>query len=67
MLIIIGFNMLNLKLFFKIFHDNKIDFITILLVIFFTLKIDLLAGIFSGLIFFMLITKIKKSYDQKKI
>ena len=67
MLIIIGFNMLNLKLFFKIFHDNKIDFITILLIIFFTLKIDLLAGIFFGLIFFMLITKIKKSYDQKKI
>ncbi len=62
MLIIIGLNMINLKLFLKIFRESKIDFLVILLVIFFTLKIDLLVGIFFGLSFLLIINKIKKLY-----
>ena len=67
MLILIGFNMINLKLFLKIFRESKIDFLAILLVIFFTLKIDLLAGIFFGLGFLIIIQYLKRKYVTKKI
>jgi MFS superfamily sulfate permease-like transporter len=67
MLILIGFNMLNLKLFLKIFQESKIDFLAILVVIFFTLKIDLLAGIFIGLIFLIAVQYLKRKNVIKKI
>lgn len=50
MLIMIGWNLINLKLFVKIFRENKYNFFTILAVIFFTFYIDLLAGIGSGIV-----------------
>lgn len=58
MLIMIGFNMLNLKLFFQILKNDKIDFLVIISVIFFTLRIDLLAGIFCGIIIHLILQKI---------
>lgn len=58
MLIIIGINMINLKLFYQIFKNNKSDVLVIILVIFFTLKIDLLAGILCGLIFWLINQKL---------
>jgi len=58
MLIIIGINMINLKLFYQIFKTNKSDVLVIILVIFFTLKIDLLIGILSGLIFWLINQKL---------
>ncbi|MFM7621211.1 MAG: SulP family inorganic anion transporter [Alphaproteobacteria bacterium] len=58
MLIIIGINMINLKLFYQIFKNSKSDVLVIILVIFFTLKIDLLAGILSGLIFWLINQKL---------
>lgn len=60
MLIIIGFNMINYQLFIKIFKNNKIHALIILITIFFTLKIDLLCGILFGLIAFFIGKKIFK-------
>ena len=50
--------MINLQLFVQVFRKNKVDFIVIVSVIFFTLKIDLLAGISSGIIFYLILQKI---------
>ncbi len=58
MLIMIGWEMINLQLFVQVFRKNKVDFIVIISVIFFTLKIDLLAGISSGIIFYLILQKI---------
>jgi MFS superfamily sulfate permease-like transporter len=58
MLLMIGYNMLNLPLFIKIFRERKLDFMTILSVIFFTLYVDLLVGITCGLITFFILKKL---------
>ena len=65
MLIIIGINMINLKLFYQIFKHNKCDVLVIILVIFFTLKIDLLVGIIAGLVFWIINQKLLRYvYDK---
>ncbi|MFM2200454.1 MAG: hypothetical protein RL769_509 [Pseudomonadota bacterium] len=67
MLIIIGYNMFNPRLFYQIIKTSKTDTITIILVIFFTLKVDLLVGIIAGLLFWLGDHKFKKNVNEKKI
>ncbi len=50
MLILVALNMINLKLFYNIFQENKGHFFVILSIIFGTLYTDLLIGISIGLI-----------------
>ncbi len=50
MLIMIGWNLMNFKLFSKIFRKHSHNFLIIMSVVFFTLYIDLLVGISSGVI-----------------
>ena len=50
MLILIAFNMINIKLFNNIFHQSKKEFFIILAIIFATLYIDLLVGVLVGTI-----------------
>ena len=49
MLIIIALTMINIKNLIEHFHQNKKEFFIILAIVFFTLYIDLLVGIASGL------------------
>jgi MFS superfamily sulfate permease-like transporter len=49
MLIIIALTMINFKNLIEHFHENKKEFCIILTIVFFTLYIDLLVGIASGL------------------
>lgn len=63
MLIMIGYNMLNIKFFLRIFKEHRLDFLIILCVIFFTLKVDLLIGIGSGLALFLVLKKLCKNYQ----
>jgi MFS superfamily sulfate permease-like transporter len=58
MLIMIGWNLLNVKLFYEMFRNKKSDFFTILCVIFFTLYIDLLFGIACGGLLYLVLLKI---------
>ncbi|MBU6140321.1 MAG: SulP family inorganic anion transporter [Proteobacteria bacterium] len=64
MLIIIGFGMVNLKLFLQVFKRDKVDFVVIISVIFFTLKVDLLAGILSGIVAHLILQKIFPSHTS---
>ncbi len=64
MLIIIGWGMINLSFFAKVFKKNKVDFAVIISVIFFTLKVDLLAGIFSGIVVHFILQKIFPSHTN---
>ena len=61
MLIIIAFNMINLPNLFEIYNHSKKEFSIILIVIFTTLYIDLLVGIFIGLILHYLFNKALKN------
>jgi MFS superfamily sulfate permease-like transporter len=60
MLIIIALNMINFKLFLKIYQQNKREFLIIIFIIFITLAIDLLAGIFVGLLLHFIFNHEKK-------
>jgi MFS superfamily sulfate permease-like transporter len=58
MLIVIGWNLINFKLFSKIYRRHKYNFLTIISVIFFTLYIDLLVGIVAGVAVYFLTEKV---------
>jgi MFS superfamily sulfate permease-like transporter len=60
MLILISINMINVKLFIKIFYKNKKEFFIILAIIFTTLYIDLLVGVGVGTILHFVIKKLFK-------
>lgn len=65
MLIIIGINLINFRLLTELFRHSKIDFIAALCVVFFTIKIDLLIGIASGLIAYFALRKFQKISAKK--
>ncbi len=58
MLIMIGWTLVNFPLSIQIFKESKHHFATIISVIFFTLYIDLLVGIFAGIIVYFVFEKI---------
>ncbi len=60
MLILISINMINVKLFIKIFYKNKKEFFIILAIIFTTIYIDLLVGVGVGTILHFVIKKLFK-------
>ena len=71
MLIVIGWNLINVKLFLKIFRRHSYNFLVIITVVFFTLYVDLLVGIASGLATYFIVEKIfhplkKKIKNNKK-
>ena len=57
MLIIIALTMINFKNLIEHFHENKKEFCIILAIVFFTLYIDLLAGIACGLFLHLITNK----------
>jgi MFS superfamily sulfate permease-like transporter len=64
MLIIIAINMINLPIFLEIYHQNKKEFLVILIIILATLYVDLLVGIFIGLILHHLFNRALKNVKK---
>jgi len=61
MLILVALNMINLKLFKQIYHQNKIEFFIIITIILTTLYSDLLIGILIGLLLHLIANYGKKT------
>jgi len=64
MLIIIAFNMINLPNFIEIYNHNKMEFLVIIIIIFTTLYVDLLVGIFIGLLLHHLFNRALKNVKK---
>jgi MFS superfamily sulfate permease-like transporter len=64
MLILIGYNLINLPLLFSLYKESKFNIVIIASVVFFTLYIDLLIGIGSGFVLHYAYGKILK-YSKK--
>jgi MFS superfamily sulfate permease-like transporter len=62
MLILIGYNLINIPLICNLYKESRFNMVIIASVVFFTLYIDLLVGIGSGFVLFYLYNKFVKQH-----